>query len=497
MRGNRHMDKHIREKLEHYAPETPMHLWDKIDEKRSARKLVVARANRWKMYTAIAILLLIHLGLGIWVVDQDQSIATDITDTAIQSDINKENQADVMGISTPSSTTHSNKEEQTALNQTASTNFQEASVNKSIETLASKNIVSTTNSNSKKSTTSQTVIRTTSIVNKSDLNTITTTRNVVVSKNEEKYSQPILTPITEQSVINNTTNDIATRRSILDEDLSKLSNTKTKLLDRPLLAIDQELDLPDVKCAAFQKRRNGMIYAVDVFFSPERAYKTLEAKDEEYEEYIQKRNETESSYYSFSTGVRFSVMAPNGFVTRAGIVYSQINEIFDYVDPDATQTTTTTTTTTTIGPDGTVTTVQSTETEELSGTRFKTTINRYRMIDIPVTLGYQVELSKFVLNINAGASFNVLFHKKGDILGLDMEPVSFSSNNANAFPAFKDKLGASLFGSIGVSYKINNRVLLIFEPNFKYQLRSITQDNYLVNQKYFTTGLITGLRYRF
>ena len=89
-----------------------------------------------------------------------------------------------------------------------------------------------------------------------------------------------------------------------------------------------------------------------------------------------------------------------------------------------------------------------------------------------------------------------VFEQNGDFLSpVDNQPVNFSSSNPNAYPAFKDKLDLGWYGSVGIHYKIKPRLQLIVEPHFKLYPKSITQDNYILDQKYLTTGVFFGIRH--
>jgi len=258
------------------------------------------------------------------------------------------------------------------------------------------------------------------------------------------------------------------------------------------------LDFKPRGCYSFKGNRTSYNLFVDVFYSLDKAIRSLSAKNTEYLDYLEAREETESAFHSNSAGVRISMVSQEGFALRSGLVYSQITEEFDYknenevrirvrveyeIDPFSGDT------------------LNSREVvirEE--GIRLKTSYNKYRMLDIPLILGYEWYFKKFSFDINAGVYFNVLFKQKGDILSPDtypnLSPVSISSNNPNAQPAFLDKLGFSVYGSLGFNYNLNQDVQLLMEPNFRYQVKSITLEEYILDQRYIIPGLLIGIRFR-
>ena len=62
---------------------------------------------------------------------------------------------------------------------------------------------------------------------------------------------------------------------------------------------------------------------------------------------------------------------------------------------------------------------------------------------------------------------------------------------------FKNNIGLSLFGSVGLHYRMNSNIDLILEPNIRLLVKSATVDAYSLEHKWTTVGLITGLRYNF
>ena len=119
------------------------------------------------------------------------------------------------------------------------------------------------------------------------------------------------------------------------------------------------------------------------------------------------------------------------------------------------------------------------------------------MIDIPLIVGYEMNMGRYNLSINAGAFINIRFSQKGRFLTPEGTPATFTGNIPGAFNAFKTNLGLSLYGSVAVYYALTDNMDLMIEPRIRYYLNPVTLDSYALDQSYFTGGLITGLRFKF
>ncbi|HMQ47210.1 MAG TPA: hypothetical protein PKA00_06780 [Saprospiraceae bacterium] len=252
------------------------------------------------------------------------------------------------------------------------------------------------------------------------------------------------------------------------------------------LAMYEGLDASEPKCADFGTG-NWRFY-VEALASPDLTFRNLEAREPAFEEYAEFRNSTEDRMYAFSAALRLAMVSEAGLTMRTGINYSQINEKFRYVN----------------GSEERVEiksifdnngNVIGTDTIVVIGTRTKVTYNQYQMLDIPFLLGYEFEMDRLSLNVNAGAYLNLLFKQEGDFLSpQSLEPVSFDSGNPDAYPAFKQQAGLGWYGSVGVVYKLNPLLDLMIEPHFKVFPKSVTRDQYGLRQNYMSTGLFIGLR---
>lgn len=237
--------------------------------------------------------------------------------------------------------------------------------------------------------------------------------------------------------------------------------------------------LPD--CPAFEKNAAGNKKYFEFYAGPDLALRSM--SDTGNSAYLQKRKESQKVSAAFSAGIRYTKVFNNSMSIRAGINYSQINEKFTYVKGNLVQITYI------IDANG-----DTTGTYITTGTRYKTTHNKYRSFDIPLLVGYELGNGRLHANINVGPVINVYSWQKGEVLDTALQPVSITTGKGNSTYQFKTNAGFGLMGAVSVYYKLNDKLHLMAEPYFRYNLSPLNKDNLTLKQKYNTVGLKLGLR---
>ena len=245
----------------------------------------------------------------------------------------------------------------------------------------------------------------------------------------------------------------------------------------------------DIQCADFNPGEKGRWF-LDVTASPDWSFRTLQAKERKYADYVESREATESPHYNYSVGMRLAYQHQSGWSGKIGLNYSQINEKFEHQSENEEVITIRNI----YGPDGDVV---GTDTLIETGTLRNFSNNRFQTLDIPLVLGYEKALGeKFSLGLNAGVLLNLNFNSKGDFLSPnDMQPVSFSTEQPGSYPAFREKLGLGWYMGASLSYQISPKLFLLLEPHLKSYPKTVTSDQYMVSQKYLMTGLSVGIRH--
>lgn len=264
---------------------------------------------------------------------------------------------------------------------------------------------------------------------------------------------------------------------------NRSTNELTPILSRtPGLALNKQE--PGIPCTKFEEKRIWRS-TVDFMVSPDLVRREIEAGSPQYRSYAEARNTTEEFRYGVSASVRYSTVAPSGLALRSGLNWSQINERFIYQNDQEERITITTE----YGPTGQV--IGTDTIIDYYSTR-RVANNRYTAIDIPLIIGYEFQTkSPLDFSLNGGTFVNLLFTQEGEFLSpATFEPVPFSSDH----PAYRNRLGLAFFGSIGITYRISPRIDLLVEPHIKWRPQSVTVPDYVIDQRFFTSGIFIGFR---
>ena len=461
MKNYKETDQIIKDRLGQYDSGAPMHLFDRIEEGLDDGPQRKKRGGGW--WLTLGLLLLLAGGAS-WYAISNSSTETSNNVTTVEENTSTltspraNHQSKQEGIKTKTTTLATNTTTTKKENLTTDLTVEKVSVAKTFkgtatEKIANNNFVEKVNHS----------VNTNSKEEELVSNTQQHTANIFFSKGKKSTTAPLTKEVKEQSV------SIITAR----QEVPALVDLNVKY--------DSQFQLPDfVKCGDKKDRRlnlNGTT-SMDLFVSPERSFRFLEYKANDYAEYATRRNETEKAYYSFSSGIRLNYLTTNGLAIRTGLVYSQINEIFEeqfletriLTDP--------------------------TNGDTLGFSQFLndvTTFNRYKMVDIPLMIGYELPMKRSTINVNAGIFVNVKATQKGNMLDVEETKRDFTTGTGE-YDVFRKNIGVSYFMSLGAAYELSPRYQFFFEPHLRYYPGSFTTKEYVLNQKYITGGILLGIR---
>ena len=272
----------------------------------------------------------------------------------------------------------------------------------------------------------------------------------------------------------------------------KLSNARE--LSTTKIVNTTNVKLPD--CPTLEKNAAGNKKYWEVYAGPDYAFDRYKSYgDTTSNNYLQKRKASTKFASAFSAGVRYTKVFNNGTSIRTGVNYTQVNEKFIYFNPNEIKFVTIITTRVVIRAPGDTIFINDTLQYQQTGARIKTTYNRYRNIDIPLVIGYELGNGKIHANINAGVIINVYSWYKGDVLDSLYQPVSITTGKGNTIYQFKNNIGVGFLGSISVYYKMTDNLHLVLEPYFRYNLSPMSKQNLNLQQKYNIAGLRAGVRF--
>ena len=250
-----------------------------------------------------------------------------------------------------------------------------------------------------------------------------------------------------------------------------------------------------VGCPTIEKNAAGNKKYWEMYAGPDyiiKNYKTF--GDTASYNYLQKRKASTEFSSAFSAGVRYTRVFNNGMSARTGVNFSQVNEKFNYVNPNELKFVTVITRRVVVRAPGDTLYFNDTLQYQQSGTHVRTTYNHYRNIDIPVVIGYELGNGKIHANINAGVIINIYSWYKGDVLDTSYQPVTITTGKGANTYQYKTNIGVGFLGSFSLYYKINDKMHILLEPYFRYNLSPMSKENLNLQQKYHTVGVRAGIR---
>jgi hypothetical protein len=239
-----------------------------------------------------------------------------------------------------------------------------------------------------------------------------------------------------------------------------------------------------IPCPTAEDNAAGNKRYFEVYGSADKAFRSF--SDTGNSSYLQTRKQTTSEVLSFSAGIRYTRVFNNGMSVRAGLNYSQINEKFTYNNGHVVQMVYI------LNSNG-----DTTGSYIQSGTRYKSSINKYRTLDIPLLIGYELGNGRLHTNINAGPVVNLYSWQKGSLLDTAGNIIDITSGKGESPYHFKKNIGIGFMGAVSVYYKLNDRIHILAEPYFRYNFSQVNKPEMTFRQKYNTAGLKLGLRVDF
>ncbi len=455
------LDDAFRDKLQGLTTETPMHLWEQIDQKRNWKHRFLNQIRHYRPFaTVLASMAAAGVALLLWNNQQPTLTAFPVLATPHQPQIA------LRAAATPSVTKTIEQHKETESTAFANTSRPAARSPQSTLYISDEPSVI--------AVPKATVAQSAAIATQQSTQQLAS----AVLDYSKTEANPLATA--EQTTL-------AVPASVLPKPAHEAALPGiAAVYEREQKALLPALFNPEPKCAQFGNGNWG-IY-VDLMVSPDLAFSDLEARNANFEDYAKSRRETESFVFAYSGGVRLSLEAANGLAFRTGINYSQVNEKFTYFNGTERREITEPVRDNQgniIGYD-TIVTV---------GERYKVSRNTYRMLDIPFIVGYEMDMGKFGLSVNGGAYLNLLFRQSGDFLSPEtLTPTPLNPEDPNSVSVFKRQAGVGYYGSVALTYATKSGLELLIEPHFKMFPNSVTQDQFAVQQRHMNAGIFMGIR---
>lgn len=461
MNNNQQLDDHVKEQFRNYAPDVPPHIWDNIMAKRKKRPTGILFFMTNRRNLLIVLCTLLAGGSGAWLLNNSLSNNTSQKRTASLKSIinnNTSSNGQLQIVPEEKAVTTGNTEaatgNTTAIDQTKEYFTAPSAIKLTIYPFSQEKITAVNRTKQKK-----------------------TNSVLLPGKNDIYINSEAATdyPDNETTYTGLPVGGTLLNRLLFAVPAKESKKENTLPLDKrnaPNVIIP---DCPREKDIAGNKKYFELYGSVD--------YGLRSLKDTGNSTYLQQRKETAKFTSAYSGGVRYTRVFNNGMSVRGGINFSQINEKFSFVQGNVINIMYITNT------NG-----DTTGSYITTGTRYKTTHNKYRSIDIPLMIGYEMGNGRLHTNINAGPVINLYSWQRGDILGPDGKPVSISTGKSNSPYGFKTNAGIGFMGAISFYYKLNDTYHLLAEPYFRYNFSQMNKETQTFQQKYNTIGLRLGIR---
>jgi opacity protein-like surface antigen len=245
-------------------------------------------------------------------------------------------------------------------------------------------------------------------------------------------------------------------------------------------------------CPDFREYRND--WYLEAFGSVDMPFKSLQANDLKTD-FLPHKDSTERMLVSYSAGLRVSKNLTNNLLLKTGFHYSQINERFDYKNESEKKIVTVITIRTVIRGPGDTLLVRDTSQVETVGVRIKRTYNKYRNIDIPLILSWELRKPDFTIGINGGLLFNIRSTFQGDMLDTSLVPMSQTAKAPSS--QIRTNWGLGLYAGVSFIKPVSPVMDVFAEPWYRVYLKNAAADAAPFQQRMSAWGLQVGIRYKF
>lgn len=259
-------------------------------------------------------------------------------------------------------------------------------------------------------------------------------------------------------------------------------------------------------------------FSIDIWGSPLWIKKSITAKEKLYTDHITKRIATEKPLLNYSFGMDLK-MNYNNWLLITGLNYSEYSENADYslfsknIDSsyfityqDASYWEYDTLAILYNPVDSSIVEIIYERTYILDSVAFTNTdydttfantnysfLNTYKWIEIPLLVGREFSKERFTFSVATGVSYGFLTGTTGSILHYDNNSIIVIDKNK---APFKNSMFNYIL-QVGVDYTITKKIGVVCKPMFRYNLNSMFDKSYPVDQRYYSFGVNCGLRYKF
>ena len=286
--------------------------------------------------------------------------------------------------------------------------------------------------------------------------------NSVSVKNITQTNQLDNTAINKETteVSSNKSEDKRTKNDVADQSSEVINSKKTLLTPEDVATLTKdELEVKDldlvpfhfpknVKCPTFSKKRIIPFVQLEVGAGPSMRHLTAEIEPSKI--YINKLA-TERPFYVSNASLHGGLILRNNFTIHTGINYTLVKDRFDYRKTGLTQIV--------ITFDANNIPI---DTMVRTGTQIIEGENRFHLINIPIGVGYQKKMGRWVLAGEVGMGVNVSLKTSGKVLYSD----NAVHNLDEVDNFYKKSLGLSLNAALAIHYSLGDRTSIYLKPRY-------------------------------
>jgi hypothetical protein len=233
--------------------------------------------------------------------------------------------------------------------------------------------------------------------------------------------------------------------------------------------------------------------SLDLYMSHDIVSRKFTSDNASLQNIVSMREESEKPLYSFSVGARFGYNISYRWNIHTGFNYTQLNDRFNYIDPESNQEREITIKDYIYENGKIVDSIITTETVVIPGTVKIQSKNKYRSYDIPLIGRYTILANKHLsFSATIGTFVNLSHSSSGKIIDVNGNPMDLKQGRVN-----KTQLGLSSYTGLSLAYHLAGDLDFIFEPHARIYFNDISRDSNPINQSQNIYGVATGLRYKF
>ncbi len=505
-------EEYIKGKLDGYEPEVPPHIWDNIEARKKKRRFIWFFFEGHARYISLSLFI---LAISFYqLTDLDNNISqTDNKTTTSSSSVISPNVSS--GNITPSGgpvsqhldDDNNNDLSAIELKQTSSQNTIISGANRlpssQFSISSNKNTYHSnsrleTNPTAKSSVKRSLVAR---MANEAEKN-IGNFQDPTVSRQDQSSDESSSAAIVQSVDGSQNSTNIIIRESLSINDIAKSGIIKLQSGQTPAISLSpfyfnpkRLMDrLPALTLMQMSGRKNYSIPPcpgelpsnskkyLELYTGPDLVFTSY--SDTSSSNYIDKRKSASQVSFAYSSGARFTKVFGNGMSVKTGLNFSHIIERFSVLQGNILQIVYI------FGPSGDTLGNYATRTS-----RYFTNYNNYHTIDIPLLVGYEMNIGKWKANLNAGVIMNLYSWQNGLMIDTSGKVVSIKSGSGAQAYQFKTNMGAGFLGSLSLYYPIREGLYFLAEPYFRYNLAAANKEEISLRQKFQNTGIRFGLRY--